>query len=53
MRRNELWIDLLIVAGLALIGAAVWLAFGLPALLAYCGAALLCAGVTLALRGGR
>lgn len=53
MRRNELWIDLLIVAGLALIGAAVWLAFGLPALLAYCGAALLCAGVALALRGGR
>lgn len=53
MRRNELLIDLLILTGLALIGAGVWLAFGVAAVLAYAGAALLVVGVALALRGAR
>lgn len=50
MRKHELLIDLLILSGLALIGAGVTLAFGVAAVLAYAGAALLVVGVALALR---
>lgn len=39
--RNELLIDLLALCGLALIGAGVWLSWGLAATLIYAGGALL------------
>lgn len=39
--RNELLINLLELCGLVLIGAGVWLAFGLAATLIYAGVALL------------
>lgn len=41
--------NIAIVAGLGLIGVATWIAFGLPALLAYTGMVLLLLGVAAAL----
>lgn len=50
--RSDLAANILIILGLALIGGGVWAVLGWPSLLVYAGAALLCVGVALALRGG-
>ena len=42
------WIDVLAIAGLLLVGTAVWLSFGLAAVLAYAGAACVALAVVLA-----
>jgi hypothetical protein len=44
--------DLLVLAGLVLLGAALWLVWGWPAALAFAGTALVLAGLVLA-RGDR
>ena len=47
--RGNYWIDGLALVGLLLIGAAVYLTWGLAATLAYAGAALIVVAVALAL----
>lgn len=47
--RGNYWIDGLALVGLVLIGAAVYLTWGLAATLAYAGAALIVVAVALAL----
>jgi hypothetical protein len=42
--------DWLVLAGLALLGGALWLWFGLPAALAYVGTVLVVVGLALAVR---
>ena len=51
-RENNL-ADVLAVVGLVLIGVAVWLQFGLPASLAYAGAALIATAAVLAMLPAR
>lgn len=46
--RETMLADVLVLAGLALLGAALWLAWGWPAALAYAGAALVVVGLVLA-----
>lgn len=46
---RETWLaDLFVLAGLCLLGAALWLAWGWPAALAYVGTVLVVCGVVLA-----
>jgi hypothetical protein len=46
---RETWIaDLLVLTGLVLLGAALWLVWGWPAALAYAGVALVGLGLALA-----
>ena len=47
--RENSFIDILPLIGLVLIGAAVYLTWGLPATLGYAGAALIAVAVVLAL----
>jgi len=46
---RETWLaDVLVLVGLAALGAAIWLWLGAPALLGYAGTALIVIGLTLA-----
>lgn len=51
--RNELLIDLLALAGLALMAAGVWLAFGWPATVMFAGGVMLMVALLLAFAPAR
>lgn len=51
--RNELLIDLLALAGLALMAAGVWLAFGWPATAMFAGGVLLSVALLMAFAPAR
>ncbi len=46
--RETWWLDLLILLGLLLIGAGLWVWFGLAAAMMYAGTALIVVGIILA-----